>query len=68
MCKDTWTQHRDIYYVPVKLSCQGDCYKYYIHLLINTLSLSRIPRDSLKHFEILVPRHIRVERERKTIN
>ena len=32
------------------------------------LSLSRIPRDSLKHFEISVPRHIRVERVRKTIN
>ena len=31
------------------------------------LSLSRIPRDSLKHFEISVPRHIRVERVRKTI-
>ena len=32
------------------------------------LSSSRIPRDSLKHFEISVPRHIRVERVRKTIN
>ena len=32
------------------------------------LSLSRIPRDSLKHFEISVPRHIRVERVRKKIN
>ena len=32
------------------------------------LSLSRIPRDSLKHFEISVLRHIRVERVRKTIN
>ena len=32
------------------------------------LSLSRIPRDSLKHFEISVPRHIRVEGVRKTIN
>ena len=25
----------------------------------NRLSLSRIPRDSLKYFEIFVPRHIR---------
>ena len=32
------------------------------------LSLSRIPRDSLKHFEISVPRHIRVAEVRKTIN
>ena len=32
------------------------------------LSLSRIPRDSLKYFEISVPQHIRVERVRKTIN
>ena len=32
------------------------------------LPVSRIPRDSLKHFEISVPRHIRVERVRKTIN
>ena len=34
------------------------------HMFIySRLSLSRIPRDSLKHFEI--PRHIRVERVRK---
>ena len=32
------------------------------------LSLSRIPRDSLKHFEISVPRHTRVAEVRKTIN
>ena len=32
------------------------------------LSLSRIPRDSLKHFEISVPRHIRVAEVRKIIN
>ena len=32
------------------------------------LSLSLIPRDSLKHFEISVPRHIRVAEVRKTIN
>ena len=38
-----------------------------IHIY-NRLSLSRIPRDSLKHFEISVLRHIRVERVRKTIN
>ena len=35
---------------------------------ISVLSLSRIPRDLLKHFEISVPRHIRVERVRKIIN
>ena len=34
----------------------------------NRLSLSRIPRDSLKHFEISAPRHIRVERVSKIIN
>ena len=38
------------------------CNKY------SRLSLSRIPRASLKHFEISVPRHIRVERVRKTMN
>ena len=32
-------------------------------LIYSRLSLSRIPRDSLKHFEISVPRHIRVESE-----
>ena len=32
------------------------------------LSLSRIPRDLLNHFEISVPRHIRVAEMRKTIN
>ena len=32
------------------------------------LSLSRIPRDLLKHFKISVPQHIRVERVRKIIN
>ena len=32
------------------------------------LSVSRIPRDSLKYFEISVPRHIRVEGVGKTIN
>ena len=34
----------------------------------NRLSLSRIPRDSLKHFEISVPRDVRVAEVRKTIN
>ena len=37
-------------------------------IIYSRLSLSRIPRDSLKYFEISVPRHIRVERVRKTIN
>ena len=32
------------------------------------LSLSRSPRGSMKHFEVSVLRHIRVERVRKTIN
>ena len=32
------------------------------------LSLSRIPRDSLKRFELSVPRHISVAEVRKTIN
>ena len=32
------------------------------------LSLSRIPRDSLKHFDISVPRHISVAEVRKKIN
>ena len=36
--------------------------------IYSRLPLSRIPRDSLKHFEISVLRHIRVERVRKTIN
>ena len=34
----------------------------------NRLSLSRIPRDSLKHFEISVPRDVRAAEVRKTIN
>ena len=36
--------------------------------IYSRLSLSQIPRDSLKYFEISVPRHIRVERVKKTIN
>ena len=39
-----------------------------LFVIYSRISLSRIPRDSLKHFEISVPRHIRVERVRKTIN
>ena len=35
---------------------------------VSRISLSRIPRDFLKHFEISVPRHIRVAEVRKTIN
>ena len=35
---------------------------------IQSSPLSRIPRDSLKHFEISVPRHIRSAEMRKTIN
>ena len=46
-----------------------DCGIPWVSLFIySRLSLSRIPRDSLKHFEISAPRHIRVERVRKTIN
>ena len=44
----------------------------YIHRVVKVkysrLSLSQIPRDSIKYFEISVPRHVRVERVRKTIN
>ena len=32
------------------------------------LSLSQSPRDSLKHFKISVPRHIRFAELRKTLN
>ena len=39
-----------------------------VNVNYSRLSLSRIPRDSLKHFEISIPRYIRVERVRKTIN
>ena len=46
---------------------------YFLYIDINLvykckyirLSLSRIPRDSLKHFEISVPRHIRFSELRK---
>ena len=37
-------------------------------MIYSRLSLSRIPRDSLKHFEISVPRDIRVAEVRKTVN
>ena len=57
---------------------QANCLQYHemsnpilwekIQKKYSRLSLSRIPRDSLKHFEISTPRHIRVERVRKTIN
>ena len=36
--------------------------------LYSRLSLSRNPRDSMKHFEISVLRHIRFVELRKTIN
>ena len=36
--------------------------------LYSGLSLSRIPRDSLKQFKISVPRNIRAAEVRKTIN
>ena len=35
------------------------------YMIYNRLSLSRIPRDSLKYFEISVPRHIRFAELRK---
>ena len=41
---------------------KSSCCKY------SRLSLSRIPRDSLKHFEISLPRNIRFAEVRKTIN
>ena len=49
-----------------------DCSNAVLHGLLNVitikysrLSLSRIPRDSLKYFEISVPRHIRFAELRK---
>ena len=39
-----------------------------LNVKYSRLPLSQIPRDSLKHFEISVLRHISVERVRKTIN
>ena len=35
--------------------------------MYSQLSLSRIPRDTLKHFEIAVPRHIRFSELRKKL-
>ena len=51
---DLWLWFLNIFYTSL--------FKY------SRLSLCRIPRYSLKHFKISVPRHIRVERVRKTIN
>ena len=48
---------------PISLTCIASKFIEY-----SRLSLSRTPRDSLKYFEISVPRHIRVEKVRKTIN
>ena len=39
-----------------------------LFLVYSRLSLSRTPRDSIKHFEISVLRHIRFAEMRKTIN
>ena len=39
--------------------------KYHNKPKFSRLSLSRIPRDSLKYFEISVPRHIRIAELRK---
>ena len=49
----------------VNYVCQGEfiCISQY-----SRLSLSRIPRDSLKHFKISVPRNISVSEVRKTLN
>ena len=35
-------------------------FKVVIHHIYSRLSLSRIPKDCLKYFEISVPQHIRV--------
>ena len=35
-------------------------------LIYNRLSLSRSPRNSLKYFEIIMPRHISLVKKRKT--
>ena len=40
----------------------------YKSITYSRLTLYRIPRDSLKHFEISVSRNIRVAEVRKTIN
>ena len=42
--------------------------KAILFYLYSRLLLTRIPRDSLKHFEISVPRNIRVAEVRKPIN
>ena len=44
------------------------CRCFILQKIYSRLSLSQIPRDLLKHCEISVPRHIRVERVRKTMN
>ena len=41
---------------------------FFIAYIYGRLTLSRIPRDSQKHFGIAVPRSIRVAEVRKTIN
>ena len=46
----------------------GDPTIYQLTFLYSRLSLSRTPRDSMKHFEISVLRHIRFAELRKTIN
>ena len=50
------------------MSSSDICNKFAKRLTYSRLSLSRIPRDSLKHFEISVSRNIRVAEVRKTIN
>ena len=37
----------------------------WLYTIYSRLSLSRIPRDSMKYFEISVPRHIRFAESRK---
>ena len=58
----------------LEVPCQGSSSDYTQYRLFwrtkkySQLSLSWIPRDSLKHFEISICWHIRVERVRKPIN
>ena len=62
---DLQWKHLGIQWKHLDIQCMKGKHKDVIY---SRLSLSRIPRDTLKHFEISVPRLIRVERVRKTIN
>ena len=68
-CPDTpFIENRPVDRAVVEESSRNKWLNHQTKCNYSRLSLSRIPRDSRKHFEISVPRHIRVERVRKTIN